>query len=273
MEEIKTLTNIQDEIIDTEDAKEYLEFADCLYPSDNDLEIPTLRMDMQPEVVDIPFVCYGEQARTYKMGHHGTLHFYTDDYRYGDIFQYPEKIAKHQPRNIVEPNFSLFCETPIAFGVQNIYKKRWLARAMQDKGIRIFVDLNVNSKFYAVNLLGVPFGWWSYCTRGYSDRLHYLEFEYEMAKQHAGPNADKLLFVIYAGGDRCKAFARQHNCVYISPMIDIKNDRKRAIKKIDESVAFLGGEFDPTHILQQSTENIRALQLDDFRKEKAIDKI
>ena len=33
---------------------------DCIFPTDNDAEIPSLRIDMQPEFVDIPFVCFGE---------------------------------------------------------------------------------------------------------------------------------------------------------------------------------------------------------------------
>ena len=54
--------------------------ADSLFPSDNELEIPTLRLDMQPTSVEIPFVCFGEQKRTYQMKGRGTLHFVTDDF-------------------------------------------------------------------------------------------------------------------------------------------------------------------------------------------------
>lgn len=50
--------------------------ADSLFPSDNELEIPTLRLDMQPTSVEIPFVCFGEQKRTYQMSGRGTLHFF-----------------------------------------------------------------------------------------------------------------------------------------------------------------------------------------------------
>lgn len=42
--------------------------------------------------------------------------------------------------------------------MQAIYKKRFLARAMQEKGIGVFVDLNVAPKFYKLNLMGVPKG-------------------------------------------------------------------------------------------------------------------
>lgn len=121
---------------------------DCIFPTDNDAEVPMLRLDMQPEFCDIPFVCFGEQKRTFQMNGCGTLHFYTDDYRFSVLYEHPEKILQHNPRNIVEPNFSLFNEMPVAFGLQAIYKKRFIARAMQEKGIRVFVDLNVAAKFY-----------------------------------------------------------------------------------------------------------------------------
>ena len=50
---------------------------DCLFPSVNELEVPTLRLDVQPTCAAIPFVCFGEQKRTFKMHGTGTLHFYT----------------------------------------------------------------------------------------------------------------------------------------------------------------------------------------------------
>ena len=132
---------------------------DCIFPTDNDAEVPLLRLDMQPKFCDIPFLCFGEQKRTYDMNGCGTLHFYTDDYRFQSVYEHPEKILQHNPATIVEPNFSLFNEMPVAFGMQAIYKKRFIARAMQERGIRVFVDLNVAAKFYKLNMLGVPFGW------------------------------------------------------------------------------------------------------------------
>lgn len=101
---------------------------DSLFPTDNDFEVPSLRLDMAAPTCEIPFVCFGEQKRTFKMYGTGTLHFYTDDYRFNSVYDHPEKILQHNPNNIVEPNFSLFNETPIAFGLQAIYKKRTIAR-------------------------------------------------------------------------------------------------------------------------------------------------
>lgn len=154
---------------------------DCFLPTDNQMEIPTLSLDVQPTQVEIPFLCYGEQKRSKDMRGSGVLHFYTDDYRWQSIYEHPEKILRHNPGAIVEPNFSLFNETPVAFGLQAVYKKRWVGRALQDRGIPVFVDLNVANKWYAINLFGVPKGYGAYCTRGYSDRLPALEYEYMLA--------------------------------------------------------------------------------------------
>lgn len=206
---------------------------DSLFPTDNVLEIPTLRLDMQATTCDIPFVCFGEQTRKFKMNGAGTLHFYTDDYRFSAIYEHPEKILQHEPRNIVEPNYSLFNETPIAFGLQAIYKKRVLARSMQEKGLRVFVDLNVANKYYAYNLIGVPGGWSSFCTRGYKDRMNALEFEFLIARRIAKDNP--LTFVVY-GGEDIKLWCMENQCVYVSPVVVLKN-KERALRKMLENTS------------------------------------
>lgn len=232
---------------------------DCIFPTDNDAEVTLLRLDMQPKFCDIPFLCFGEQKRTYDMNGCGTLHFYTDDYRFQSVYEHPEKILQHNPANIVEPNFSLFNEMPVAFGMQAIYKKRFIARAMQERGIRVFVDLNVAAKFYKLNMLGVPLGWSAFCTRGYSDRLHYLEFEWNLAKSYSGDNP--LLFVIYGGGSACKKFAKEHGCVYVTPVVAIKN-RQKALNKIEHSIAFLSDEFSVDKLLP--TTDLIPKQIEDY---------
>ena len=40
---------------------------DMLFPTDNELEIPTLDINMQARECQIPFLCFGEQKRTYNM--------------------------------------------------------------------------------------------------------------------------------------------------------------------------------------------------------------
>lgn len=239
-------------------------FKDDLFSSDNDLEIPVLDINKQADSCEIPFLCYGEQKRSYDMKGNGTLHFYTDDYRFNSVFENPLNVLKHHPRQIVEPNYSLYADTPIAYGLQQIYKKRWVARALQERGVRVFVDLNVNSKFYKLNFIGVPLGWSSFCTRGYSDRLHYLEFEYEMANAYSGGN--KLTFVIYGGGEKCRRFAQERGCVYITPVVVIRN-KKEALKKIKGSIAFVEDEFNPERLVEKVQSELESQRVLDFRKQ------
>lgn len=217
---------------------------DCLFPSDNQMEIPTLRLDVQPTHVEVPFLCFGEQKRTKDMRGAGVLHFYTDDYRWSSIYDHPEKILKHNPGAIVEPNYSVFNETPIAFGLQGIYKKRWIGRAMQDRGIPVFVDLNVANKFYAINLLGVPKGYGAFCTRGYSDRLPALEYEYMIAERVADGNLK--FFIVYGGGEEVRKWCFVHpKAYYVAPIIAIKN-KLEAIEAMKRNSA----TFDTSSLLE-----------------------
>lgn len=208
---------------------------DQLFPSDNQMEVPTLTLDVQPRAVEIPMLCFGEQKRSKNMGGRGILHFYTDDYRWQSIYEHPEKILKMNPGAVVEPNYSLFNETPVAMGLQGIYKKRWIGRAMQEKGIPVFVDLNVANKFYAMNLLGVPKGYSAFCTRGYSDRLPALEYEYMLAERVADGNLK--YFVVYGGGMEVKEWCFSHpKAYYATPIVAIKK-KIEAIEKMKNNVS------------------------------------
>lgn len=244
------------------------DIQDQLFPTDNVMEVPMLRFDMQATACSIPFVCYGEQKRTFNMQGTGTLHFYTDDYRFRTIYEHPDKILQHNPENIVEPNYSLFNETPVAFGLTSIYKKRFLARALQERGIRVFVDLNVSPKYYKINMLGVPTGWSAFSTRGYSDRLNQLAFEYELARTWADGN--ELIFIVYGGGKSVKQFCREKKCIYISPVIAIKNKAK-SFERMKEVIEFMGEKIKaedlmPNLSLLPQLEQMLNNQIKDYRK-------
>jgi len=245
-----------------------LTLPDQFFPTSNDLEIPDLDLDLQATEAQRPFLCFGEQKRTFNLNGSGSLHFYTDDYRFNAVYEHPEKILQHNPANIVEPNFSLFNEMPVSFGLQAIYKKRWIARCMQSKGIGIFVDLNVAQKFYQLNMIGVPRGWRAFATRGYSDRLNNLAFEYSIAEDWA--EGKKPLFVIYGGGDVCRRFAQQKGCIYVNPVVTTKK-QLAALQKIHEGIAFLGEEFSVKAQLDKMTPFSK--QLEDFSTENACKQI
>lgn len=101
--------------------------GDRVYGSDNEFDIPTLRTDRQPENgLLLPFAGWGADTRA-KKGI-STYHFYVEDYRFTAIWKDPASVLRSGCTNLVEPNLSLFDTTPIAYGLQLIYMKRWIAR-------------------------------------------------------------------------------------------------------------------------------------------------
>lgn len=236
---------------------------DAIYPSDNAWDIPSLRLDMQASVCEAPVVCFGEQKRTLRMEGQGILHFYTDDYRFSKLYDRPEIILVHNPSSIVEPNYTVPNEMATALGMRYIYQKRQIARLMQDKGIRVFVDLNVSNKFYAYNFLGVPKGWSAFATRGYANRLTALEFEWSAAKVVSAGNP--LTFLVYGGGETIKEWCKSHKCIYIHPLIRIK-EKQRAIAEMAANTDIsLFAEDPEMHINIPSLVEMMKNQIADYR--------
>ena len=183
---------------------------DILFPSDNLYDIPCLRLDRQAGHLELPFVPYGTGRRNKRVS---TLHFYVDDYRFNALWKNPAKIFDNNPAAAVEPNYSLFDTTPLAFGLQFIYQKRWMARYWQENGIRIYVDLNVSSKFFDYNRMGVPNGWNAFATRGALGGLELLKAKFNQARQISGLDSPNL--IVYGGGKEVHEFCCQHSLLYV----------------------------------------------------------
>lgn len=200
---------------------------DRIYPSDNELEIPNLLLELQPRNgLLLPFAGWGVTPRT-KRGI-STYHFYVDDYRFTNIWQRPERLVQSGCQEAIEPNFSLFQTTPIAYGLQLLYKKRWIARWLQECGVRVWVDLNVAPKFRELNKLGVPKGYNAFATRGHEGELCHLEAEWKIAKEISGVETPNM--IIYGGGEECKSYCRQRCIIYVDPyQVDQRNSRKEEV--------------------------------------------
>lgn len=183
---------------------------DCLYPSDNKYDIPCLRIDRQGGHLLLPFAPYGAGRKTKTAQ---TIHFYVDDYRFASVWKNPAKVLNTCARAVIEPNFSLFDTTPFAHGLDLIYKKRWLARYFQECGLNVYADLNVSSKFYEVNRLGIPAGYNAFATRGTRGHLAELETELMIAREISGQAIPNL--IVYGGGQEIHDFCNQNSLTYI----------------------------------------------------------
>lgn len=214
----KSENGSDDEEVEDKEAFYRSMLTDCLYESNNIYDIPTLRSDMQAGKLILPIAPYGADSRLRK--DISTYHFYVEDYRFEAIWKDPTKVLLSGCSSLVEPNLSLFDTTPIAYGLQQIYKKRWIARYFQECGIKVYADLNVSRKFQDYNRMGIPEGYNAFFTRGYADRIFHLEEELDIARAISGLDAPNL--IIYGGGSKIHEFCAKNNLVYIEQYMQEK---------------------------------------------------
>ena len=107
---------------------------------------------------------WGAVARGTRMP--GTWVFYVDDARFSALLRNPSQLLSTGAAAAVEPNVTLYEQTPRFEVLGAIGRKRAAARAWQDAGVRVFVDLNTPARFRDLCLLGVPRSWRAFRDEG-----------------------------------------------------------------------------------------------------------
>jgi len=177
--------------------------------------IPTLRLDMQadtdPNHPDTQKLFrWGSRPRHSK--HNSCVHFYTADRKFQAVAKDPRHLVKTECPTAVELNLSTNHDTPEALIIASIYIKRWAARYWQEKGIKIFADINVDPAAHKFAFMGIPKGWTSFMTRGYNDyRFNWLDRQFEIAQKIAKKD---IIFHVYAGGRKVKRLCKEKNWVW-----------------------------------------------------------
>jgi len=170
---------------------------DIIWPSSNDFGIPDLLPDVQAQAneLTLPFEKWGDRGRATKMS--GTYHFYTEDYKFENVWRDPLQPVRTGARALVECNFSTGNGQPLAVSLWDIYRKRWLSRFWQSCLVRMWADLYVDHSLREYALLGIPRGWRAYSTRGLDSDYTRMFINYETAAEHCG---SEPLFLVYGGG-------------------------------------------------------------------------
>lgn len=194
---------------------------DTLFPTDNALDIPQLRVELQAEGLDGPLVPWGTRRRGAPM--RGTWHFYVDDYRFARLWERPELLVDTDATAVVEPNWTVVDQTPMAVAIALTYRKRWLARWWQDRGLRVWVDLNVSLEHRELNLLGVPADWRAFATRGYESRPEAILGDLE-------PVADRRpIVLVYGGGPKVREIVERIGALHVPDDQSEVRDRTRRV--------------------------------------------
>ena len=149
---------------------------------------------MQAGKVELPLSPWGANSRLRKDV--ATYHFYVDDYRFEALFKDPINLLTSGCKAVVEPNCSCHDQTPVAWGIQLIYKKRWLSRYFQECGIKVYADLNVSHKFIEYNKMGIPKGYNAFFTRGLDGWMESLKSDLQVAQEISGLENQTLSFMV-----------------------------------------------------------------------------
>jgi hypothetical protein len=209
---------------------------DALWATDNEFGIPLLDINMQADAADAPIAKWGYYGRNKRVG---TYHFYTEDYKFEALWKDPSVLLNSGAVNVVEPNYSTNPQMPIAIVLYNIYRKRWIARWLQSKGVRIFVDLNVEPEFVEQNLIGIPKGWTAFFTRSIeSFGLDALDEHYRQACEIA--NGKTPLFIVYGGGIGTRKYCMERGWLWVPENSHVMTGR------------FTGGVYDADRLRNET---------------------
>ena len=212
--------------------------ADVVFPGEPEFGIPMLSLDYMATEVSLPCVKWGEISAKNQMT--GTWHFYVYDGKLYRLEFNPEQLLASNAQNFVEINYSIRNAHSRAYALGQIWRKRQTARWLQSKGRRIIVDMNVGRKHMKDNLLGVPEGWKAFATRGYTNKVDYINDQINAAIEIAG--TEDFLFMVYGGGEAIEECCKAAGCVYIP-------ERMQAIVK--------GGDGLPPKVAYDDYKNIK----------------
>lgn len=174
----------------------------------------------------------------------GTYAFYLKDESFEGLWMNPDPLIDSRCAVIVEPNFSIGEFDDLAVAIYQIYRKRKIAVHAQYHGILVYVDMFVWPQFLTLNLEGVPKGWTHYATRGQTARLDDLQYQYDVACDHAGIGLVDDEFVVYGGGLEVKKWCDDWSCRHIPEMMTKRKQEKRTVTLPNGQT--MTGWFDPT---------------------------
>jgi len=144
---------------------------DAILPSSNQWGIPDIREDMllsdppsdvwvnQPHGDSVWLYMHG--SNKHPEGMRSIRAFYVDDYRFeriwNDAVAFIFDMQKVGHVGLLEPDFSLWSDMPVAVQLYNVFRSRWCARYWQEAGFKIIPSLKwATEASYPFSTAGLP---------------------------------------------------------------------------------------------------------------------
>ncbi|NEP33784.1 hypothetical protein [Moorena sp. SIO3B2] len=153
-------------------------------------DIPMLIPELQSIGIDEPHCKWPGTIK--RRGRAKSFNFYTEYINCSSLLRKPSKLTALKPLSCGEIYIDT-ADKPLAYIIGYVYAKRWLSRYLQEKRIRIWVDMHWPTNQSKYHLLGVPYGWKSFSISAEAD-LGYIDKQYNLAKIHA--RSDDISFLV-----------------------------------------------------------------------------
>ena len=118
---------------------EYLNLSEAIYYGVGKYEVPEIK-----PVYEVPYIDEWKGFNFAKTTHQSSrkttgINFFLDDYQFERVWNYPEKYAKllKQFGAVLSPDFSMYGNFPTAVQIFNHYRRQWLGRYWQERGITV----------------------------------------------------------------------------------------------------------------------------------------
>lgn len=148
----------------------------------------------------------------------GLVHFYTDDYKFTNLWNYPQKLLHTKCHHVIEVNYSTYHTFPLAYMLWNLYQKRTMSLLWQQNNVITWIDVNVDPCMYEYNFMGVPRTHGYYATRylaNYPRRgqgFNSLEQDFKVVKEHC---TVPFIFLVYGGGIQVKEYCYNRDWLWL----------------------------------------------------------
>lgn len=75
------------------------------------------------------------------------VHFFIDDYQFERVWKNPEKYVDYLLRYeaVLTPDFSPYCDMPMATQIYNHYRKHWVGKFLQEHGVRVIPTIRAST--------------------------------------------------------------------------------------------------------------------------------
>ena len=101
-------------------------------------DMPFIR-NQDIDVKKIDLWCYTRAKNNDTANQNKTIHFFTYDWLFNEIYDNPEKVTQKlkQYYAVLTPDFSVYTDMPIAVQVYNTFKNRWCGAYLQRLGLKV----------------------------------------------------------------------------------------------------------------------------------------